>query len=280
VGVLDVAGAAERLERLRGAGDRLLAGGELGDRQQHPQRLALELGGDPRLLATEQLDRPEGQLQGGLVLHPQPRERGLVERVAEQVRAERDPPPGVVAGEREPAPQAAGRRHRVPQPGDREHRGDVAGAVGRRADEVGDGALERQLRGRHLAGAELVLQPQDPDAVERAGVVADLDVEHREPAAARPLPSGRASVSAMSAVTAEVNHFVPVRRHTDPSWTATVSERPTSDPPARSVIHCPEVHACCGSRLVSRGTARSISSRSPCASNVAAAPSVIASGQL
>ncbi len=83
----------------------------------------------------------------------------------------------------------------------------------------------------------------------------------------------------MSAVLAEVNHFVPVRRHTASSRTATVSDRPTSEPPARSVIHWPEVQAYPGSRLIRRGSARSSSARSPWAVSVAAAPSVMAKGQ-
>jgi hypothetical protein len=75
-----------------------------------------------------------------------------------------------------------------------------------------------------------------------------------------PPPSGRASASAMSAVTAEVNHLTPRSRHVPSSARdATVSDRPTSLPPARSVIHCPDVHASSGSREVSRRTASSSS---------------------
>jgi hypothetical protein len=92
--------------------------------------------------------------------------------------------------------------------------------------------------------------------------------------------SGRASVSAICDVTAEVNHLRPKSRQCSPSATARVSVRPTSEPPVVSVIHWPLVQHVAGSREVSRGTARSISSRTPVSSNVRAAPSVIASGQV
>ena len=95
------------------------------------------------------------------------------------------------------------------------------------------------------------------------------------------LPSGRARVSAISAVVAEVNHLVPDSRQLpSASWRATVSDSPTSEPPVRSVIHCPEVHAVAGSVDRSRGTARAISAWLPLSSSVRAAPSVIASGQV
>ena len=55
----------------------------------------------------------------------------------------------------------------------------------RRADQPRARAVEQQFRGRHLARAELVLEPVDADAVQAAGVVADLDVEHRQALAAR-----------------------------------------------------------------------------------------------
>ena len=52
-------------------------------------------------------------------------------------------------------------------------------------------------------------------------------------------PSGRASVSASSALATEVNHLSPHRRHCPSApRRATVVEAPTSEPPVRSVIHC------------------------------------------
>ena len=60
---------------------------------------------------------------------------------------------------------------------------------------------------------------------------------------------------------------------------AMVSERPTSEPPAVSVIHWPLVQNAAGSRLVRRGTARSMSAWLPESSSTRAAPSVMASGQ-
>jgi hypothetical protein len=53
-------------------------------------------------------------------------------------------------------------------------------------------------------------------------------------------------VSVISLVVAEVNHFVPWSRQRSPSRTARVRLCPTSDPPIRSVIHCPLVHARAG----------------------------------
>ncbi len=97
------------------------------------------------------------------------------------------------------------------------------------------------------------------------------------------LPSGRARVNAISAVVAEVNHLVPLRRQppgASGSLRATVWVSDTSLPPVRSVIHWPEVQARAGSRAIRRGTARSITAWLPASSSVRAAPSVIASGQL
>ena len=91
----------------------------------------------------------------------------------------------------------------------------------------------------------------------RPRAIAQLDEKQRQAAAAvSGLPSGRASVSAMLDVVADVNHFVPYSRQPSPpgSRRATVSLCETSEPPVRSVIHCPLVHIVAGSRLVSSGT--------------------------
>ncbi len=98
-------------------------------------------------------------------------------------------------------------------------------------------------------------------------------------------------MSAICDVVADENHFVPNKRNlpriaicavppsADPATAfATVSEIATSEPPVRSVIHCPLVHALAGSRDVSRGSARSTSAELPDATSVRPAPSVIASG--
>uniref|UniRef100_A0A0S6YW43 Uncharacterized protein n=1 Tax=Mizugakiibacter sediminis TaxID=1475481 RepID=A0A0S6YW43_9GAMM len=61
---------------------------------------------------------------------------------------------------------------------------------------------------------------------------------------------------------------------------ASVSLRPTSEPPAVSVIHCPDSQNVAASRLRKRGTARAISAALPEAFSAVAAPSVIASGQV
>ena len=116
-------------------------------------------------------------------------------------------------------------------------------------------AVERQLGGGELARAELVLEAVHEDAVRAAVLVAASRRRRgrgpREPAG---FPSGRASASAISAVVAEVNHFVPKSRQPSAVRAARRSRcRTTSEPPVRSVIHCPLVHA---RRGVARGEPR------------------------
>ncbi len=159
VGVLDVARAAEGLQSLAGACHGLLARGQLRDGQQQAERGTLRVGGDPGLLTAEQCHGAEHQLQAGLVFDPQPRQRGLVQRMIDDRLPEGGPAAGVVTCQRQGSSQATGGDDRVPQPRDGQHRGDRAGAVRRGADQVRDGALQRQLRRGHLSGPELVLQP-------------------------------------------------------------------------------------------------------------------------
>ncbi len=59
-----------------------------------------------------------------------------------------------------------------------------------RSDQGRARAIEHQLGRRHLARAELVLEPVDADAVQPAVGVAHLDVEHREALAARRIALG------------------------------------------------------------------------------------------
>ncbi len=116
--------------------------------------------------------------------------------------------------ERDGAPHERNGRDAVPSARHDEHRLDRARAVARLADELGARAFEHQLRRRDLARAELVLQALDANAVQAAIGIARLDVEHREPAAARPIAvRTRESVSAICEVIAEVNHFLPYNRH-------------------------------------------------------------------
>src|SRR6185312_3918331 len=91
-------------------------------------------------------------------------------------------------------------------------------------------------------------------------------------------PSGRASVSAACDVVADVNHFVPYNRNCDPSRLATVDVADTSDPPVRSVIHCPAVQNCAGSRDVRCPKAARWRSSDDINSRQRAAPSLIANG--
>ena len=88
------------------------------------------------------------------------------------------------------------------------------------------------------------------------------------------------SNQASYSLTADVNHLRPYSRHAPSCRTARVCERPTSEPPVVSVIHCPLVQNVAGSRAVRCGSARSISVALPDSSSVRAAPSVIASGQV
>src|ERR671927_1888191 len=90
----------------------------------------------------------------------------------------------------------------------------------------------------------------------------------------------RASVMAICDVVADVNHLVPYRRYWPFSSRATVDVPLTSEPPVRSVIHCPDVQNCSGSREVRCCSAVRFSSSSPYSSMQRAAPSLIASGQL
>ncbi len=84
----------------------------------------------------------------------------------------------------------------------------------------------------------------------------------------------------MGLVVAEVNHLRPYSRHAPSSNRATVSDRPTSEPPVDSVIHWPLVQKVAGSRLVRWGTARSMRGWLPELSKVRVAPSVMARGQV
>ena len=184
-GVLDVAGAAAALDRLRRDRHRLLGGGQLGDRGQRPHQPGLVIGGDAALEAAEHGDGAEREQERAGVLGLEAGQGVGVERLVGEQGAERAPAAGVVAGEVEAAPHAADRAHRVPRAGDRQHRRDGADAVARAADQDRRRAVEGQLRGRHLAGAQLVLEPVDADAGRQpALVVADLDVEQGQATAA------------------------------------------------------------------------------------------------
>src|SRR5262249_4286542 len=66
--------------------------------------------------------------------------------------------------------------------------------------------------------------------------------------------SGRASVSATSALALEQNHLSPQSRHVpSASQRATVVLVPTSEPPVLSVIHCVPCQSVSKSVVVSRG---------------------------
>ena len=107
-----------------------------------------------------------------------------MERFVDERRAERDALLRVVGRERHRATHAGGGAHRVPRARDREHRRDVLDSVARSRDGRGERAVERELRGRHHARAELVLQAIHEDAVRRPVFVSHFDVKEREAAAA------------------------------------------------------------------------------------------------
>ncbi len=116
------------------------------------------------------------------------------------------------------------------------------------------------FRSRQLARAELLLEPVDADTLPRVLVVARFDVEECQPVGA----SGCAFWSG------ERERHVRVDRRGEPLAAvqppAAVDPRArsfrvfeTSEPPLVSVIHCPEIQCCAGSRVSSCGSARSIS---------------------
>ncbi len=183
-GVLDVAGAAEGFEALADDGDGLLAGHQLGDGLQQPEQRPLLVADDAGLLAAEQGDGAEDELEGRLRLRLHPRQRVDVQRLLGKRRAEGDAAPRVVARQRHAAAHEAGGADRIPGARDVEHRGDHARAVRQPADGLGESAVELQLRGRERARAELVLQAVDADAVQAALGPLQLEVEHRQTATA------------------------------------------------------------------------------------------------
>ena len=149
----------------------------------------------------------------------------------------------------------------------------------------GDGAYHVIYPNNGLTPAGgIVYFPKAVRGTKPAGSVVYVEVDDLDAALASFEAAG-GSVRSMtkedphsSAVVAEVNHFVPWSRQVSPSRTASVSLCETSEPPVRSVIHCPLVQNTAGSREVRCGRARSISAWSPMASRQRAAPSVMASG--
>jgi hypothetical protein len=120
---------------------------------------------------------------------------------------------------------------------------------------TGSRAVQRQLGGRHLFRAQLVLQPVDPDAIQLAAAIAQLDVKHR-----KALATGGIALGARQ----RQRHLrrdrggEPLAAIQAPAIGVGFGARlrpPTSEPPVVSVIHWPLVHACGSSRDSRRGTA-------------------------
>ena len=116
-GVLDVAGAAARLDRLGRDGDRLLAGGELRDRDERARQPLVELASrrSPCSSAPSSSTRAEREAERARVLGLEPGERVDVERLVDEQRAEHLAAARVVTGERERAAHPADRADRVPR---------------------------------------------------------------------------------------------------------------------------------------------------------------------
>ena len=157
-GVLHVAGAAEALQQLAAAGHRLPGGGELHQGGDQPLQRRVAGGRTPPGPGLRPRGRPGGRRPG---LRP-PGPRGCpVQRLSGKRRAEGDALAGVVPGQHEPAAQQAGGADRVPGAGDVEHGRHGAHAVGEVADRHGHHAVQVQLGGGQLAGAQLVLEAVD-----------------------------------------------------------------------------------------------------------------------
>ena len=189
-GVLHVARPAEALDHLGGERDRLLRGGELRERGHGAQERAVGGGRLAALGAPEQRRGPEGEQERPLALGLEAGQGVAVQRLRRERGAEGDAASRVVPGEVERPPHARGRDHRVPRARDVEHRRDGADAVREPPHRGGPRAVERQLGGGELAGAELVLEPVHEDPVGAAVLVPRLDVEEGEAARAGGAPLG------------------------------------------------------------------------------------------
>ncbi len=191
---------------------------------------------------------------------------------------------GVGPGVGEPAAHATGRGGRVVQAGDDDeghHPGQPAAVRVAHRQRVGVG--QPDLGRRHRAGAELVLEPVQPDTgggrvggggeTGQRGISRVPGDEERCQAFATGDGVGGPRAIAMAESMAEQNHFSPWIRH-DPSAAGrpVVWARPTSEPPCDSVIHCPLVIATAGSVDSSRGSqaSRTASSTSDRDSSAAA----------
>jgi hypothetical protein len=279
-GVLDVTGAAERLERLGGDRDRLLAGGELGDRGEHAGDQLVALGGLAGLAQADELGDAEREQERALGLGGDGGDGVDVQRLVDQERAEGPALAGVVAARatarRMPAAAitafqvrvmlSIGVMLRVPLSGSQT---SSAGVPSRVSSAVGT------LRVPSLSLSRLTWMPRM-----RPVGVAQLDVEQRQPAAAWTVALGASQGERHLRGCGGGEPLGAVEAPLPSTLRAMVSLVPTSEPPVRSVIHWPLVQKRSGSRVVSRGTARSMSGWLPVSSRVRAAPSVIASGQV
>src|ERR1043165_131478 len=100
-------------------------------------------------------------------------------------RTERDALASVVKRQREPATHERHRADAVPEARDVEQRRDVAYAVSSSEHQLRGGSVKSQLGSRHLARAELVLEPVDLDIARPALLVSRLKIEKRETTATR-----------------------------------------------------------------------------------------------
>ena len=201
-GLLDVAVAAEALQRLghhhRGA----LADPELGQRQRDPAQR--------RLVRVARGGRRPRPAAWPAPWRPRTRRRGRRPRSASAAcrRAGRRRPSGARRA-RTPRPARARISDAEPEhavePGGGDHLDDRAHAAALVAEPLRPGAVELQLRGGVGAVAQLVLEPYDVQPVALAGR------EHPRHQEAVIPPGACASTRKTSFIGAEVNHLWPCR---------------------------------------------------------------------
>ncbi len=108
-----------------------------------------------------------------------------MQRFLRQRRAKRHAPMRVVTRQRDRTAHEPHRAHAVPQARDVEHRCDVSHAFVFARHQFRACTIERQLRGRHFARAELFFQAVHADAVVVALGIARLQMEQCQAAPAR-----------------------------------------------------------------------------------------------
>ncbi|KGX30923.1 hypothetical protein Y600_390 [Burkholderia pseudomallei MSHR3709] len=164
--LLDVAGAAAHLHRIAGNAARIAARAELDERRQDPHAAACLRVARVRLREQQRdLHEQRARLLGR---HEHLDELPLHQRHVDQLAAERFAMARDVQRLRRRAPHQPRCAHAVRQTRHVDHVGHLMKAAADLADQIGFGAVERDLAARHRTAAELVLQAYDPIAIARA----------------------------------------------------------------------------------------------------------------